>query len=67
MGKWAGGFNPRFDYLLGEEEAHGARVGGTGSVSVVHMETEDIERVQKRGRQPFGFTVEPKPKRKRKA
>lgn len=67
MGKWSGGFNPKFDWHFGEEEAYGARVGGTGSASVLPMEEDDLERERRRKRQPLGFVVEPKPERKRKA
>jgi hypothetical protein len=58
------GFSPRWDRYLGEDEAYGSSVGGTGSAQTLPMTDEELAAVVKR---PLGFTAPAeKPKRKRR-
>lgn len=59
------GFSPKYDRYLGEDEAYGARIGGTGSAQTLPMTDEELKAVKKKS--PLGFAPLPKPKRKRRS
>ena len=57
------GFNPKYDYCYGEEEAHGVSVSGTGTISTLYMTDEELKQAKPK---PLGFTAELPKKRRRK-